>query len=89
MCRENRDPIVETLGELVLREVRQLAHKSQQEVADVLRIKQPSLSKLEKQSDMQISTLRKIVKALGGELELLARFPKGVVKIDQFTPARR
>ncbi len=39
---------------------------------------------------MQISTLRKIVKALGGELEVLAKFPKGIVKIDQFdAPHRR
>jgi hypothetical protein len=58
-------------------------------VAQTLGIKQPSLSKLEKQSDMQISTLRKIVKALGGELEVLAKFPKGTVKIDQFDPSSR
>src|SRR5882762_1664634 len=74
----------ELLGELLLSEVRQLAGKSQQEVAETLGMKQPSLSKLEKQADMQISTLRKIVKALGGELEVLARFPKGTVKIEQF-----
>ncbi len=76
------------LAELLLSEVRQLAGKSQQQVAQALGIKQPSLSKLEKQSDMQISTLRKIVKALGGELEVLAKFPKGTVKIDQFDPSR-
>src|SRR6266478_2623948 len=76
------------LGELLLSEVRQLAGKSQQEVAEKLGMKQPSLSKLEKQADMQISTLRKIVKALGGELEVLAKIPKGIAKIDQFTPAR-
>jgi transcriptional regulator with XRE-family HTH domain len=79
----------ELLAELLLREVRQLAGKSQQQVAKALGIKQPSLSKLEKQSDMQISTLRKIVKALGGELEVLAKFPKGTVKIDQFDPPHR
>ena len=33
---------------------------------------------------MQISTLRKIVKALGGELDVLAKFPKGIVKLEQF-----
>src|SRR6266403_857761 len=77
------------LGELLLSEVRQLAGKSQQEVAETLGMKQPSLSKLEKQTDMQISTLRKIVNALGGELEVLARFPKGTVKIDQFDPSHR
>jgi transcriptional regulator with XRE-family HTH domain len=75
--------------ELLLSEVRQLAGKSQQEVAETLGMKQPSLSKLEKQADMQISTLRKIVQALGGELEVLARFPKGTVKIDQFGPSHR
>jgi transcriptional regulator with XRE-family HTH domain len=79
----------ELLGELLLSEVRRLAGKSQQEVAQTLGIKQPSLSKLEKQADMQISTLRKIVHALGGELEVLARFPKGTIKIDQFGPAHR
>lgn len=79
----------ELLGELLLSEVRQLAGKSQQEVAETLGMKQPSLSKLEKQGDMQISTLRKIVKALGGELEVLARFPNGTVKIEQFDPSHR
>jgi transcriptional regulator with XRE-family HTH domain len=79
----------ELLGELLLSEIRQLAGKSQQEVAETLGMKQPSLSKLEKQADMQISTLRKIIKALGGELEVLARFPKGTVRIDQFDRAHR
>ena len=79
----------ELLAELLLSEVRQLAGKSQRQVADALGIKQPSLSKLEKQSDMQVSTLQKIVKALGGELEVLARFPKGTVKIGQFDPSPR
>lgn len=74
----------ELLGQLLLSEVRKLAGKSQREVATVLGIKQPSLSKLESQSDMQISTLRKIIAALGGELDLIARFPKGAVRIDQF-----
>ena len=77
------------LGEMLLSEVRQLTGKSQQQVAEALGIKQPSLSKLEKQADMQISTLQKIVKALGGELQVLAKFPKGTVKIDQFDPSHR
>jgi len=67
-----------------LSEVRKLTGKSQRQVADALGIKQPSLSKLEGQTDMQISTLRKIVAALGGELDVIARFPKGAVRIDQF-----
>lgn len=74
----------ELLGELLLSEMRTATGKSQREVAETLGIKQPSLSKLESQSDMQISTLRRIVAALGGKLEVIARFPKGAVKIDQF-----
>lgn len=81
-ARRTRD----LLGQLLLSEVRELAGKSQRELAAALGIKQPSLSKLEHQSDMQISTLRKIINALGGELEVLAKFPKGTVKIDQFAP---
>ena len=78
----------ELLGELLLSEVRQLTGKSQQEVAMMLGMKQPSLSKLENQSDMQISTLRKIIQALGGELEVLARFPRGTVRIESLGPAK-
>jgi transcriptional regulator with XRE-family HTH domain len=74
----------ELLGELLVSELRKLAGKSQTEIAQALGIRQQSLSKLEKQSDMQISTLRKIIKALGGDLEVIARFPKGAVKMSQF-----
>jgi len=79
----------ELLGELLLSEIRQQTGKSQTEVADALGIRQPSLSKLEKQSDMQISTLRKIVKALGGELEVVARFRDGAVSISPFASPKR
>ena len=74
----------ELLGELLLSELRQMAGKSQQQLAAALGIRQPSLSKLENQDDMQISTLRRIVHALGGKLEVIAKFPKGAVKLDQF-----
>jgi transcriptional regulator with XRE-family HTH domain len=74
----------ELLQELLLSEIRELVGKSQQQVASSIGIKQPSLSKLEKQSDMQISTLQRIVNALGGKLEVIARFPNRAVKIEQF-----
>ena len=74
----------ELLAELLVGELRQAAGKSQRELAKVLGIKQPSLSKLENQSDIQVSTLQKIVQALGGELDLVARFPKGDVRIRQY-----
>jgi predicted XRE-type DNA-binding protein len=61
---------VETLGEL-----RRAAGKAQAEIASVLKIKQPSVSKIEKQADMYLSTLKNYVEAIGGELDLVVRFP--------------
>jgi transcriptional regulator with XRE-family HTH domain len=72
------------LGELLLSELRLAAGKSQRELAEVLGMKQPSLSKLESQDDMQVSTLKKIVEALGGHLHITATFPKGDVRVKQF-----
>ncbi len=71
----------ELFGEMLLSEIRKVTGKSQRQVASAAGMSQPSLSKLEKQPDMQISTLRKIIKALGGELEVFARFPGQAVKI--------
>ena len=59
-----------------LRELRQVAGKAQADVARALRIKQPSVSKIERQADMYLSTLRTYVRALGGELDLLVRLPR-------------
>jgi hypothetical protein len=59
-----------------LRELRQIAGKAQEEVATALNIKQPSVSKIEKQADMYLSTLRSYVEAIGGRLELTVKFPR-------------
>jgi len=79
----------ELLAELLLSEIRKVAGRSQAELAQALGIKQPSLSKLESQDDMQISTLKKIVEALGGEVHIIARFPKAKVRIRQFDERRK
>ncbi|MFO0918647.1 MAG: helix-turn-helix transcriptional regulator [Planctomycetaceae bacterium] len=65
------------LKEVLVSELRKLTGKTQKEVADALGIKQANVSKLENQSDMQISTLRRIINALGGELDMLVRLPDG------------
>src|SRR5579883_3184407 len=59
-----------------LRELRVIAGKTQADVATALEIKQPSVSKLEKQEDMYLSTLRAYVEAIGGELELVVKLRK-------------
>ncbi|RUX29313.1 DNA-binding protein [Mesorhizobium sp. M2A.F.Ca.ET.042.01.1.1] len=59
-----------------LRELRQIAGKAQADIATALKIKQPSVSKIEKQTDMYLSTLRSYVEAVGGTLELTVKLPK-------------
>lgn len=58
-----------------LRELRQIAGKAQEDVATALNIKQPSVSKIENQADMYLSTLRSYVEAIGGKLELTVKLP--------------
>jgi DNA-binding Xre family transcriptional regulator len=67
--------------EMLLRELRETLKVPQSRVAKATGIKQSNLSRLEKQRDMQIATLRKIVAALGGKLELIARFKGADVRI--------
>ncbi len=61
---------VESLGEL-----RRVAGKAQVDIASALKVKQPSVSKIEKQTDMYLSTLRSYIEAVGGQLELVVRLP--------------
>jgi DNA-binding XRE family transcriptional regulator len=61
--------------EMSLREVRKAVGKTQVAVAKRLKVGQDAVSKLESRSDMYLSTLRGFVEAMGGELELVARFP--------------
>src|ERR1700704_550892 len=58
-----------------LREIRKVAGKAQADIAAALKIKQPSVSKIEKQTDMYLSTLRSYVEAIGGKLDLVVRLP--------------
>lgn len=72
------------LAAMPLQELRHARKLSQEQLADMLHVKQASISKLERRSDMYISTLRNFIRAMGGELEINAVFPEGVVCIDQF-----
>lgn len=61
--------------EMTLRELRRARKLTQVRMAKKLGITQDSVSRLEKRSDLLLSTLRKTVKALGGNLSLVAEFP--------------
>ncbi len=72
------------LAEMPLNELRQARGLSQKMLAELLHVQQPSIAKLEKRTDMYLSTLRSHIEAMGGQLEIIARFPDGVVKISNF-----
>lgn len=72
------------LAEMPLNELRQARGLSQKMLAEVLHVQQPSIAKIEKRTDMYISTLRSHIEAMGGQLEVVARFPDGAVKITNF-----
>ncbi len=76
---------LEMLAEMPLQELRQARGLSQKMLADILDVQQPSIAKLEKRTDMYLSTLRSHIEAMGGELEIVARFPDGAVKITNFS----
>jgi DNA-binding XRE family transcriptional regulator len=61
--------------EMTLRELRHARKLTQARIAKTLGITQDSVSRLEKRSDLLLSTLRKTVKAMGGKLSLVAEFP--------------
>jgi hypothetical protein len=74
----------EMLAEMPLHELRQARGLSQQALAERLRIQQPAIAKLEKRTDIYLSTLRSHIEAMGGQLEIIAHFPDGAVRISQF-----
>ena len=53
-------------------------------LAQTLHVDQSAISKLEHRTDMYVSTLRRCIAAMGGQLEIRAVFPEGTVRISQF-----
>lgn len=76
---------VQLKAKMALGELRQALQLSQAELATSLQVKQPAISRLEQRTDMYVSHLRKVIEAMGGELDIIARFPEGEVRIDNFS----
>lgn len=74
----------ELLEELALQELRKALNLTQEQVAAAMQMNQGVVSKMERQNDIYVSTLRKFVAALGGQLKLVATFPDREVVISQF-----
>jgi DNA-binding XRE family transcriptional regulator len=61
--------------EMSLRDLRLARKLTQEKMAELLQIRQEGISRLEKRSDLHLSTLRDVVQAMGGELRLVVEFP--------------
>ena len=73
-----------------LKDLRQAMQKTQVDLAAALHVGQDSISRLEKRSDMLLSTLRGYIEAMGGKLEIVARFPnRPPVTIERLTETGR
>jgi predicted transcriptional regulator len=84
--KKRQEAIARRTAELIAEEatLRQVRERSQAAVAEKLHIKQAAVSKLERRTDMYLSTLRGYIEAMGGTLEIIARFPGRAVRITQF-----
>lgn len=80
---------LDMLEAMPLYELRRARGLSQKALAALLHVEQPAIAKLERRTDMYISTLRTHIEAMGGELEIIARFPDGAVKIQDFAALDR
>jgi len=72
---------------LALAELREAQDLTQAQLAEKLGIDQGAVSKIERRADMYLSTLRNVIQAMGGQLELTARFPTGRVQVLTFRGA--
>lgn len=75
------------LVQMQLQELRKARQVTQVEVARAMSVEQAAISKLERRDDMYVSTLREYVRALGGELKLVASFPDAEIQVHPYEPA--
>jgi transcriptional regulator with XRE-family HTH domain len=75
------------IAQMALDELREARKLTQAQLAKTLDVDQGSVSKLERRTDMYVSTLRNFIRAMGGELHIRADFPDGSVEITQFEEA--
>jgi DNA-binding transcriptional regulator YiaG len=76
-------------AEMPLNELRDALEITQTHLAELLKVKQSAVSKMERRTDMYVSTLHHIIKAMGGELKIVANFPDGAVEINQFQDVKK
>jgi DNA-binding XRE family transcriptional regulator len=84
---ETRQYVKSVVEAVTLNQLREARSLTQANLAGILGVNQGSVSKMEKRTDMYVSTLRSFIQAMGGQLQIKAVFPEGEVEIDQFRDA--
>lgn len=79
-----RQSVKEAAGVMTLYQLREARSLTQVNLAKVLNVNQGAVSRMEKRTDMYVSTLRNFIQAMGGQLQVKAIFPEGEVEIEQF-----
>lgn len=74
----------ELLSNIPLKEVQRARELTQQQVASTLHLNQEEVAKIEAETDLYLSTFKRFIEAMGGELEMIAHFPHGNVPIHDF-----
>lgn len=64
---------------MTLQEIRKHQNITQEDMANLLGIRQENVSRMERRKDMRISTIKEYVEALGGKIEVTAVFPDNKV----------
>ena len=80
---------IELREEMALHELRQAIGTSQESLADSLDVLQPAIAKMERRPDIRISSLRRMIEAMGGSLEIKAHFPQGDVTLTNYNEPGR
>lgn len=75
--------------QMALDELREARDLTQEHLATILNVKQSAISRMERRTDMYVSTLNTMIRAMGGQLKIHAIFPEGHVEITQFRKLRR
>ena len=82
---QSRQRAEELLQAMSLNELRRARRVTQGRLASAMQTSQSEVSKIEQRTDTYVSTLHSYIRALGGELDIVARFPDGAVRISQFS----
>jgi transcriptional regulator with XRE-family HTH domain len=70
------------LKEVLLYEIREQLHITQEDMAAKLNTKQANISRTERRRDMKLSTLKRYIEAMGGELDIVAKFASNEVHLN-------